>query len=477
MVVEAIDLDVLTLDSFRGRPVAVLGLARSGIALCRFLADRGAVVTGYDARTAGELSGLDRLESRPVRLLLGPDVDPRAALADQALICTSPSVSSRYPTTEPRLRSALTEVEAAGVVPVVSEIDLFLRLCPATTIGVTGTKGKTTTSSLIAAVLAAGASPVVLGGNIGIPLVERLPELTPDHRVVLELSELQLPTISRGTDVAVYTHVSSDHLDRHGSLGAYRAVKRRLAELLPPNGTLVLNAEDPVSSEFADATKARVIFYRRSEPLPGGVGVVDGWIVDDKRRRVMPIGELLIPGWHNVSNALAAVAVGVHFGLAPDAVRRAAANFRGVEHRLEPVASFDGVTFINDSQGTQPDAVIAALRSFEPPIVLIAGGRGKNLDMTELAREVAARVESVILIGEAADEFERLFGAAGARNVERASTLEEAVARGHAIARELGGGTVLLSPAATSFDMFADYAARGAAFKAAVHNLAKAPRR
>ena len=477
MVVEAIDLDVLTLDSFRGRPVAVLGLARSGIALCRFLADRGAVVTGYDARTAGELSGLDRLESRPVRLLLGPDVDPRAALADQALICTSPSVSSRYPTTEPRLRSALTEVEAAGVVPVVSEIDLFLRLCPATTIGVTGTKGKTTTSSLIAAVLAAGASPVVLGGNIGIPLVERLPELTPDQRVVLELSELQLPTISRGTDVAVYTHVSSDHLDRHGSLGAYRAVKRRLAELLPPNGTLVLNAEDPVSSEFADATKARVIFYRRSEPLPGGVGVVDGWIVDDKRRRVMPIGELLIPGWHNVSNALAAVAVGVHFGLAPDAVRRAAANFRGVEHRLEPVASFDGVTFINDSQGTQPDAVIAALRSFEPPIVLIAGGRGKNLDMTELAREVAARVESVILIGEAADEFERLFGAAGARNVERASTLEEAVARGHAIARELGGGTVLLSPAATSFDMFADYAARGAAFKAAVHNLAKAPRR
>ena len=477
MVVEAIDLDVLTLDSFRGRPVAVLGLARSGIALCRFLADRGAVVTGYDARTADDLSGLARLEGRPVRLLLGPDAEPRAAVADQALICTSPSVSSRYPTTEPRLRSALTEVEAAGVVPVVSEIDLFLRLCPATTIGVTGTKGKTTTSSLIAAVLAAGASPVVLGGNIGIPLVERLPELTPDQRVVLELSELQLPTISHGTDVAVYTHVSSDHLDRHGSLGAYRAVKRRLAELLPPNGTLVLNAEDPVSSEFADATKARVIFYRRSEPLPGGVGVVDGWIVDDKRRRVMPIGELLIPGWHNVSNALAAVAVGVHFGLAPDAVRRAAANFRGVEHRLEPVASFDGVTFINDSQGTQPDAVIAALRSFEPPIVLIAGGRGKNLDMTELAREVAARVESVILIGEAADEFERLFGAAGARNVERASTLEEAVARGHAIARELGGGTVLLSPAATSFDMFADYAARGAAFKAAVHNLAKAPRR
>jgi UDP-N-acetylmuramoylalanine--D-glutamate ligase len=463
----------LALDSFRGRPVVVLGLARSGIALCRFLADRGAVVTAYDALTAAQLgSALDRLEGRPVHLMLGPGIDPSTALANQALVCTSPSVSSRYPTTEPRLRSALADLEATGRVPVISEVDLFLRLCPATTIGVTGTKGKTTTSSLTAAILAAGPAPVVLGGNIGIPLVEQLPDLTPDHRVVIELSELQLPTISRGTDVAVYTHVSSDHLDRHGSLGAYRAVKRRLAELLPTNGTLVLNAEDPVSSEFADATKARVIFYRRADPLPGGLGVVDGWIVDDRRRRIMPTGELLIPGAHNVSNVLAAVAVGLLFGIAPDAIRRAAANFRGVEHRLEPVAAFDGVAFVNDSQGTQPDAVIAALRSFEPPIVLIAGGRGKKLDMTDLAREVAARAAAVLLIGEAADEFEALFGAAGAPNIERAPTLDAAVERGYTIAREMGGGTVLMSPAATSFDMFADYAARGAAFKAAVRDLA-----
>jgi UDP-N-acetylmuramoylalanine--D-glutamate ligase len=472
-VIEPIDLQTLTLDSFRGRPVAVLGLARSGIALCRFLSDQGAIVTGYDGRSAAELGpALDRLDGLDLRLMLGADVDPRVALADQAMVCTSPSVSSRDPTTEPRLRSALAEVEAAGLVPVVSEVDLFLRLCPATTIGVTGTKGKTTTSSLTAAILAAGVNPVVLGGNIGIPLVEQLPDLTPDHRVVLELSELQLPTLSRGTDVAVYTHVSSDHLDRHGTLGAYRAVKRRLAELLPADGTLVLNAEDPVSSEFAEATKARAVFYRRSEPLPGGVGVVDEWIVDDHRRRIMPIGELLIPGWHNVSNALAAVAVGLHFGLAPDAIRRAAANFRGVEHRLEQVATLGGVTFINDSQGTQPDAVIAALRSFAPPIVLIAGGRGKNLDMTELAAEVAQRSAAVVLIGEAADEFERLFGGAGAKNIERAASLEAAVERGHEIARQMGGGTVLMSPAATSFDMFADYAARGTAFKAAVRDLA-----
>ncbi len=176
---------------------------------------------------------------------------PREVLAGQALICTSPSVSSRFPTTEPRLRAALAAVEADGRTPVVSEVDLFLRLCPAATVGVTGTKGKTTTSSLVAAVLAAGDAPVVLGGNIGIPLIERLPQLTPAHRVVLELSELQLPTLSRGTDVAVYTHVTSDHLDRHGSLEAYRAVKHRLLELLPPAGILVRNDDDPVVSATA----------------------------------------------------------------------------------------------------------------------------------------------------------------------------------------------------------------------------------
>jgi UDP-N-acetylmuramoylalanine--D-glutamate ligase len=418
--------------------------------------------------------------------MLGPDVDPRAALEGQALVATSPSINSRYPTTEPRLRAALGELEAAGIVPVVSEIDLFLRLCPATTIGVTGTKGKTTTSSLIAAVLSAGPAPVVLGGNIGIPLVERLPELTAAHRVVVELSELQLPTLSRGTDVAVITHVTSDHLDRHGTLEAYRAVKRRLAELLPSDGRLVLNAEDPVSSEFEHATDAPTIFYQRGEPLPGGVGLRDRWIVGrDVRQldsgaiamtgpdgRIMPIDEIPLLGEHNISNVLAAVAVGLLFGVAPDGIRRAVANFVGVEHRLEPVISVDGVLFVNDSQGTQPDAVIAALRSFEPPIVLICGGRSKNVPIDLLAHEVAQRAAAVIVMGETADEFAAAFSAAGAQRIERARDLEQAVRLGDATARALGGGTVLLSPAATSFDMFVDYAARGTAFKEIVHKVA-----
>jgi UDP-N-acetylmuramoylalanine--D-glutamate ligase len=492
-----IDLERLSLDSFAGRPVAVLGLARSGVALCRFLDDRGAIVTAYDGRTAEDLTEqLAKLRGRPIRLLLGPDTDPRAALADQSLICTSPSISSRYPTTEPRLREALAETEREGRVPVVSEVDLFLRLCPAATVGVTGTKGKTTTSSLVAAVLAAGSNPVVLGGNIGVPLVERLPELTAQHRVVLELSELQLPTLSRGTDVAVYTHVTSDHLDRHGSVEAYRAVKRRLAELLPAGGRLVVNAEDPFSASLAEASAAPVVSYRRGEPAAGGVGLAEGWIVapefaslDGGRAmtgpngRIMPLDDVQLPGGHNTSNVLGAVAVGLLFGIAPDAIRRAVSEFRGVEHRLEPVAVIDNVRFINDSQGTQPDAVIAALRSFEPPLVLICGGRSKDLDLRELADEVALRATATVLIGETAAEMERIFGAAGARQLLHAASLPEAVRLADVIAREAleadpsaeatGPATVLLSPAAASFDMFVDYAARGQAFKDAVRALAE----
>jgi UDP-N-acetylmuramoylalanine--D-glutamate ligase len=478
--VSSIALDDLTIDSFAGRPVAVLGLARSGIALTRFLYDRGAAVTVYDGRPAEALAGaIEALGARRPRLLLGPAVDPVEALADQALVCTSPSISSRYPTTEPRLRLALAAVEVEGVVPVVSEVDLFLRLCPAATIGVTGTKGKTTTSSLAAAVLGAGRAPVVLGGNIGLPLIERLPELTPGHRVVLELSELQLPTLSRGTDVAVYTHVTSDHLDRHGSLAAYRAVKRRLLELLPAGGVLVRNDDDPVVSAYAAPTRTRLVTYAQREPADDGVGLVDGWIVagaglgPDGPTRVMAVADIPIPGRHNVSNVLAAVAVGLLHGIPPDDIAGAVRAFAGVEHRLERVAELDGVTYVNDSQGTQPDAVIAAVRSFPRPLVLIAGGRSKGVPVTELADEVAARVTAAVLMGETADELAAAFSTAGLARIERARDMAEAVAKATAIALEHTPATVLLSPAAASFDQFADYEARGRAFKAAVAAVGK----
>jgi UDP-N-acetylmuramoylalanine--D-glutamate ligase len=485
---------------FRDRAVTVLGFARSGIALARFLHDAGAEVTVYDGRPADELErAIAALDGRSVRLLLGPDVAPAEAIAGAALITSSPSINADYPTTEPRLRAALREVidrRAGGdrtAPAVLSEVDLFLRLCPAPTIGITGTKGKTTTSALTHALLATDeAHPAILGGNIGKPLVERLPELTPDHRVVVELSELQLPTLSRGTTVAAYTNVTADHLDRHGTVEAYRAVKRRLAELVDPAGALVLNQDDPVVAIYGPATEARVVRYRRGEVPPGGLGVAHGWIVGDAIEpvtaaaqrgaswfpggRILPLDELGVPGSHNVSNAMAAAAVALLFGISPEAIRRAAAAFTGVEHRLERVAELEGVRFVNDSQGTQPDAVIAALRAFDRPVVLIAGGRDKGVDLSELATVAANRAHAAVLIGESGADLERLLRGAGLETTVRASTLEAAVAAAHDLAREAiegtgATGTVLLSPAAASFDMFEDYEARGRAFKAAVRRL------
>jgi UDP-N-acetylmuramoylalanine--D-glutamate ligase len=354
-------------------------------------------------------------------------------------------------------------------------VDLFLRLCPATTIGVTGTKGKTTAASLAAAVLERGTRRTWLGGNIGKPLVERVSGMTAGDLVVLELSELQLPILSRGTDVAVYTNVTADHLDRHASVAAYRAVKARLAELTRERGgLLVLNDDDPFVAAL-ERPGDRVVRYARGRIPPGGVGALDGWIAA-QGLRIVPEAEVALPGGHNVSNVLAAVAVGLHFGVAAAAIRTAVRDFPGVEHRLETVATVGGVRYVNDSQGTQPDAVIAALLSFEPPIVLIAGGREKGLDLGPLAAEVARRAHAVVLMGESAATFEERFRAAGVRRVERADDMADAVRRASARAHDalrggLGRATVLLSPAAASFDLFEDYAARGRAFKEAVAAL------
>ncbi len=505
-----VDLDALTLaavrdGALRGVPVAVLGLARTGVALARFFADAGARVTAYDGKPTEALGGsIAALEGRAVALACGPDVDPEAAWADAAIVAFSPSITPGFPTTEPRLRAALAALAARaaaggpGAPALVSEPDLFLRLCPAPTVGVTGTKGKTTTAALAAHLLAGDPGhPVALGGNIGSPLLDRLAGIGPGDRVVVELSELQLPSLTRGTTVAAYTNVTADHLDRHGSLEAYRRMKRRLAELVDPEGALVLNLDDPVVGAYAGLGTAPAVCYRLDRPIAGGLGVVDGWVVaagverlplagggvaaSGPGGRILPVDELSLPGRHNVSNLLAAVGVALLFGVAPDAIRRQAGSFRGVEHRLEVVAEIDGVRFVNDSQGTQPDAVAAALESFAAPLVLIAGGRDKGVDLAALGPVAARRAAAAVLIGETGPALAGLLRTAGVPRVEVAGTLDVALPRADAIARELLRGapdgtvaTVLLSPAAASFDQFADYAARGRAFKDGVAALGAA---
>jgi UDP-N-acetylmuramoylalanine--D-glutamate ligase len=458
---------IRSVDDLRGRIAVVLGLARSGVAASRFLADAGADVTAYDRRPATELSeAIAALDGRPVRLALGVDEQEAARLlAGADMLVTSPSVSPRFPTTDAWLREALAAAEARGAT-LVSEVDLFLRLTRARILGVTGTKGKTTTASLVAAILESAGVPNVLGGNIGTPLVERSLDLGPDTWAVLELSELQLPTISRGADVALYTNIGADHLDRHGTVEAYRAVKARLAELSAPAGRVVLNHDDDGCRSLGQRLPASsVAWYGEERP---GIGrdeawVDDGWLVVSDER-LLPAAEVPLPGRHMRADVLGAALAAFLAGARATAMADAIRHFPGVPHRLELVAERGGVLWVNDSQATIPVAAIAGLEAFHAPIVLIAGGRGKGLDYAGFADAIAQRARAAILIGESADEIAALLGTRVP--VRRATTMGSAVEAAAGLAEP--GDVVLLSPAAASFDMFVDYAARGDAFRAAV---------
>ena len=453
----------------RGRHAVVLGLARSGIAAARFLADAGARVTAYDRRPAPELTdAIDALGGRDVELALGISPNEVGALLARAdLLVTSPSVSSRFPTTDPWLRDALVAAEARGA-EVVSEIGLFLRLTRAHVLGVTGTKGKTTTTSVLGAMLEAGGVPTVVGGNIGTPLIERADELIADAWAVLELSELQLPTIDRGADIALYTNIGEDHLDRHGSVEAYRAVKARLAELSVPSGRILLNRDDPGCLELAARLPAASVAWyalERSEGTDASIDA-DGWLVV-RGERIVAAADVPLPGRHMLSNVVGAALAATLVGVEAERIAHAIREFPGVPHRLEAVGERNGVRWINDSQATIPVAAIAALESFDAPIVLIAGGKDKGLEYNAFADAIAARCRAAVLIGETADELDRLID--GRVPVYRAADMNEAVAA--AASRAQPGDVALLAPAAASFDMFVDYAARGDAFRDAVEHL------
>ena len=461
---------IRSISDLEGRRVTVLGLARSGIAACRFLADAGAEVTAYDRRSIDDLAdAVAALEGRPVRLALGVDEATARALIERSeLLVTSPSVSPRFPTTDPWLRDALTAAAARGA-ELVSEVGLFLRLTRARVLGVTGTKGKTTTASLVAAMLERAGVPNVLGGNIGTPLIERAGELDARTWAVLELSELQLPTVDRGVDVALYTNIGEDHLDRHGSVSAYRAVKARLAELSVDDGRVVLNADDAGCRELGERLPAVAVAWYGLEA--GVRHALDATVVDGRVTvmgdGLLPASDVPLPGRHMLANVVGAALAARLAGADAGSIAAAIREFEGVPHRLETVAERNGVRWVNDSQATIPDAAIAALGAFDAPIVLIAGGKSKGLDLGQFADAIAGRVRGCILIGETAVELERLI--AGRVPIDQAATMDDAVAM--AARRAEAGDVVLLAPAAASFDMFSDYAARGDAFRAAVDAL------
>jgi len=450
-----------------------MGLARSGVAAARFLADAGAEVTVYDRLPPDRLTdAIASLGERQITLALAADPAAVTTLLDRAdLVVTSPSVSSRFPTTDPWLRDALAAAEAGGTV-VLSEVDLFLRLTGAQILAVTGTKGKTTTASLVAAILAAGAVPHRLGGNIGTPLIEEADSLTTDTWVVLELSELQLPTLSRGADIAVYTNILADHLDRHGTVEAYQAVKARLAELSTGEGALVLNRDDPGCVALGERHRDARIHWYGLEPRPGDDAWIDnGWIVVGGET-LMPTADVPLRGAHLLHDVLAAAVAARLAGADSTAVVDGVRSFGGVPHRLESLGTHGGIEYVNDSQATIPVAAIAGIEAFgERPVVVIAGGQGKGLEYEAFADAVAAHCRAAVLIGETAAELEGLIG--GRVPVQRAATMAAAVAIATSAARP--GDVVLLAPAAASFDMFVDYADRGDAFREAVREVTAGP--
>jgi UDP-N-acetylmuramoylalanine--D-glutamate ligase len=415
-----------------GERALVVGVGSSSLAVARFLAGRGVRLRACDLRPAGQLEAL--LSQMP------PDTETVLGGYDARVLdgCSAVYASPAVPWDADLLQAA----RARGL-PVSSEIDLFFSSCPAPIVGITGTNGKTTTTALVGNVLARGDRPVMVGGNIGETVLDRLSELTPDHWVVLELSSFQLESCSNPrARVGVVLNVTPDHLDRHGTMDAYVAAKARLVSALEPTGDAVLNGLDPVCRELAARTRARVTWFDRHQPPPP-----------------MPI-----PGEHNQLNALAAAAVGRIAGLSDQAIAEGVGSFRGVEHRLELVGEWDGVRWYNDSKATNPEAGLVALRSFRDlPLVLIAGGQSAGFDLDEWAEAIRVSTRAVVLLGSSAGVLaERLEG----HPLRRAGSLEEAVGLAASLSRP--GDVVLLSPAHKSYDMFSGFEERGRRFKAAV---------
>ena len=450
------------LETLAGRRVAVVGLARSGLAAARLLQAAGARVSASDAKPLEALSEDARALPRlGVRLVAGDGAGGGVVGAE--LVVVSPGV----PLESPQLAPA-----RAGGIPVIGEIELAWRTLEADTIAITGTNGKTTTTALTGALLAEQPRPVLVAGNIGTPLAAHALDFPGDGIVVCEVSSFQLETIETFRPrVAAVLNVTPDHLDRHRTFEAYLDAKARIFANQTAADCAVLNADDGPTRALAQRMRARVLWFSRQRPIDHGVFVHDGWIaakLNGHVETIAPLADIFLRGQHNVENVLAATACALWAGLPPDVIRRGIARFRGVPHRIELVRDLHGVHYYNDSKGTNVASTIKALESFSEGIVLIAGGVGKNQDFTPLAAAAQGRVSQAILLGEDAGQIADVLGPAGIP-VRFAASIEAALHAARAVAGP--GDVVLLSPACASFDMFDNYEHRGDIFRGLVQSL------
>jgi UDP-N-acetylmuramoylalanine--D-glutamate ligase len=451
--------------------VVILGLARQGTALARFFAERGVQVTISDRREAAALQpALADLAPLPLRYVLG--AHPLSLLDDCELFCLSGGVPADLP---------IVQEAARRGIPVSNDAQEFLRRCPAPVVGITGSAGKTTTTTLVGKMLTAAGFTTWVGGNIGNPLLNDLPAMRPDHRVVMELSSFQLEMMSVGVDVAGVLNITPNHLDRHKTMAAYIAAKRNLVAHQTAQDVALLSYDEPNARALAADTAAQVRYFSgQIEPEVGAFLRGDElWLRGNAGEApVCRRDEIRLRGFHNVLNVLAACALADAVGAPVAALRQAIRAFTAVEHRLEEVRRWGGALWINDSIATAPERVLAELASFDEPLILLAGGRDKNLEWEEFARRVVARVRVLITFGEAAPLIEghmaRAWEQAGKdagalEEIVMAGTLEEAVRA--AAQRVHPGDVVLLSPGGTSFDAFQDFAARGERFRELVQAL------
>jgi len=469
----------MSVEEYRDKKVVVLGLGRQGMAMARFFARAGARVVVSDRRTEDALrQRVDALAPLGVEFVLGGH--PLSLLDDAAMLALSGGVPLTLPVVQEATRRGI---------PLVSDAELTLKHSPVPVIGITGSAGKTTTTTLVGEILRLGGKRVHVGGNIGTPVLDRLDELKGDDWLVLELSSFQLELCTRSPRVATVLNVTPNHLDRHPSMEAYAEAKRNILRYQKSGDTVVWNLDNPWTARWREEARAgrfvgvrHMAFSLKKHPYSGT------FLDRDRLMAYVPemgrpslicrVDEIKLRGRHNVANVLAATVIGMAVGVHYEVAAEVARTFEGVPHRLEVVRRWQGALWVNDSIATAPERVVAALRSFESPVVLLAGGRDKKLPWDEFAREAAKRARWVIAFGEAAPLIEEVLQPfVGTKEgllagVERVSTLEEAVHR--AAQRVLPGDVVLLSPGGTSFDAYENFEERGEHFRALVHALGDA---
>ncbi len=460
-------------DSLVGKRVTVIGLGIEGVDAARYAVAHGADVAVLDSKPkAALISRLDELEGLPITYMLArPQLIEDIATSD--LVFVSQSVPLKLP--------LFAEARERGVA-LTSMTRYFLEHCPGPTIGTTGSSGKTTTTSLVAAMLAEDGRPYRVGGNIGTGLLGLLDDITDRTWTVLEMSHTQLQLTDRSPHIAAILNITPNHLDQF-SWDEYVALKQNIVRHQSPNDIVVLNADDPLCVFTAEMTPAtRWWFTMTAEAPEHGSLVRDGALFvrrDAIEEMILPVSEIPLRGDHNVANVLAAAAIGAAAGVSVDNMARAIRSFEPVAHRLEIVAEIDGVHWVNDSIATTPERTIAGLRSFEEPIVLLIGGRDKDLPKDELAQEALRRCIAIVFFGESGALLEAAVQAnAGFASeppqMARVETLAEAVGIASQMAGD--GDVVLMSPACTSFDAYPNFEARGEEFRRLVRIMAEAGR-